>query len=56
LSQKVVDQIEYRVNRLSNSHVVLNGIQAYQHWFCIFLANFVENGYRKSACSSVEDV
>jgi len=30
LSQKVVDQIEYRVNRLGNSHVVLNGVQ-YKH-------------------------
>jgi hypothetical protein len=54
LSQKVVDQIEYRANRLSNSHVVLNGVQAYPHWFCIFLANFVETGCKKSACNPAE--
>jgi hypothetical protein len=56
LPQKVVDQSEYRVNRLSNSHVVLNGVREYAHWFGIFLASFVETGYKKCACNPVEDV
>jgi len=55
LSQYVVDQVEYRVNRLSSSQVVLNGVQAYPHWFCIFMANFFESGYKKSVCNPVEN-
>lgn len=54
LSQKLSTESEYRVNRLSSSHVVLNGVQADPHWFGILLANFVETGYEKSACNPVE--
>ena len=47
LSQKVVDQTEYP----ANSHVVLNDVETYPHRFGMFLANFVEIGYKKSACN-----